>query len=215
MIILLSVALPVVIIVIVITALKRSGAFGPSKAQKALAQQLIATGEKGRAMVLAVQPTGTVVNNINIQCVLRFRIDPLRGGQPFEGTKKSLISQAAMPRIGDVWPCWFNPSDHTQFAVGQPTQITPEQVALFHEFGIPHPMDPAAQQYQQQPGYPQQGYPQQGYPQQQPGYPPQQPGYPQQPQGYPTQPGYPQQPSPQQPGYPPQPQGYQPPPPST
>jgi hypothetical protein len=148
---------------------------------------LIATGEKARATILTIQPTGTVVNNINIQCRLQFRIEPLRGGQPFQGEKKSLIPQTAMPRIGDVWPCWFNPANPAEFAVGQPTQITPEQVALFHEFGIRHPLDQQQQynpqqQYPQQQGYPQQ--PQQGYPQQQPGYPPQAPGYPQQPQGF-------------------------------
>jgi len=158
-------------------------------------------GERARATLMAVRPTGMVVNDINIQCVLRFHIEPLRGGQPFEGEKKVLISQAAMPRIGDVWPCWFDPSDPSKFAVGQPNEITPEQIQLFREFGIPHPMDNQgyAQQYPQQ-GYPQQGYPQQPYPQ--PGYAQPQPGYPQ--QSYP-QPGFPQQqPSPQQPGYPPQ-----------
>lgn len=195
MFVILPIVISVVVLVVVLGAVKKSGAFGPSKAKRELAQQLIATGEKGRAMILSVQPTGMVVNNINVQCVLRFRIEPLRGGQPFEGEKKSLISQVMMPRIGDVWPCWFNSSDHTQFAVGQPSQITPEQVALFHEFGIPHPLDVGNQQYQQ--------YQQAGYPQQ-PGY--QQPGYPQQ-LGYAPQAGYPQQP-----GSPPA--GFQQPPPS-
>ncbi|MCU1400940.1 MAG: hypothetical protein JWN62_4049 [Acidimicrobiales bacterium] len=185
MFVILPIVISVVVIVIVVVSLKSSGAFGPSKAKRELAQQLIATGEKARATILAIQPTGTVVNNINIQCRLQFRIEPLRGGQPFAGEKKSLIPQTSMPRIGDVWPCWFNPANPAEFAVGQPTQITPEQIALFHEFGIRHPLDPQQQyqqQYQQQPqqgypqqGYPQQGYPQQGYPQQsQPGYPPQQ-----------------------------------------
>jgi hypothetical protein len=209
-IIILSVALPIVIVVIVLLGLKKAGAFGPSKAKRELANQLVATGEKARATIMAVQPTGMVVNEINIQCRITFQIQPLRGGQPFMGEKKSLISQVAMPRIGDVWPCWFNPTDPTEFAVGQPTAITPEQIQLFHEFGIRHPMDNMAPQGYPQQGYVQQGYPQQGYPQQ--GYPQQ--GYPQ--QGYPQQP-YPPQPYPPQgypqPGYPqagyaPQPQAY-------
>lgn len=194
--VILPIAITVVVLVVVLTSLRKSGAFGMSKAKRELAGQLMATGEKGRATIIAIRPTGMVVNNINVQCVLHFRIEPLRGGQPFDGEKKCLLSEVAMPRIGDTWPCWYDPMDHTKFAVGQPTEITPQQIQLFHEFGIRHPMD-QQQQYpqQQQPGYPQQQYPQQQYPQQQPGYPQQQ--YPQQ------QPGYPQQQYPQQqPGYP-------------
>ena len=145
MLVILPIVISVIVVVVVLMVFKKSGAFGPSKAKRELAAQLVATGEKGRAMVMSVQPTGVVVNNINVQCILKFRIEPLRGGQPFEGEKKSLISQVAMPRIGDVWPCWFNPSDHTQFAVGQPNEITPEQIALYREFGIPHPLDQANQ----------------------------------------------------------------------
>ena len=186
--VILPIAITVVVLVVVLTSLRKSGAFGMSKAKRELAGELMATGEKGRATIIAIRPTGMVVNNINVQCVLHFRIEPIRGGQPFDGEKKSLLSQVAMPRIGDIWPCWYDAMDHTKFAVGQPTEITPQQIQLFHEFGIRHPMD------QQQAAYPQQqqpGYPQQQYPQQQPGYPQQQ--YPQQ-----QQPGYPQQ----QPGYP-------------
>lgn len=201
--VILPIVISVVVVVIVIGTLKKSGAFGMSKEKRQLAAQLMATGEKARATIMAVRPTGMVVNDINIQCVLQFQIQPLRGGQPFLGEKKSLISQVAMPRIGDVWPCWFDPSDPTKFAVGQPTAITPEQIQLFREFGIPHPFDQQQQGYPQQ-GYPQQGYPQQGYPQQ--GYPQQQPGYAPQPGYPPQQPGYaqPQPGYPQQPGYPPQ-----------
>ncbi len=166
MLVALPVVLSLVVVVVVVMVLRKSGAFGPSKAQRALAQQLVTSGEKARAMVLSVQPTGTVVNNVNIQCVLTFQIQPLRGGQPFQGQKTSLISQAALPRIGDVWPCWFDPRDPTQFAVGQPTAITPEQIALYHEFGIPHPCDMQQQGFGQQPGFAgqQPGYPQPGYP---------------------------------------------------
>lgn len=180
--VILPIVISVVVVVVVLTAFKKSGAFGPSKAKRELAAQLIATGDKGRAMVMSVQPTGVVVNNINVQCILRFRIEPLRGGQPFEGEKKTLISQVAMPRIGDVWPCWFNSLDHTQFAVGQPSEITPDQITLYREFGIPHPLDPANQQFQQHPGYPPQqpGYPPQGFPQ--PGAAPQ--GFQQPPPSY-------------------------------
>ena len=121
--------------------IRKSGALGPSKAKRELAAQLVQTGSKARAMILAIQPTGTVVNNINIQCHVRFRLDPLHGGMPFEGDKTMLIAQTSMPRIGDIWPSWYNPADVTQFAVGQPESINAEQIATFREFGIPHPLD--------------------------------------------------------------------------
>lgn len=138
----------------VIFMIRKSGAFGPSKAKREQANQLVQTGLKGRAMILSIQPTGTVVNNINIQCILRFRIEPLHGGAPFEGEKKTLIPQTSMPRIGDVWPCWFDGMDHSQFAVGQPNMISTEQIAMFREFGIPHPLDPQPPQ----PPQPSQGW---------------------------------------------------------
>ncbi len=140
-----TVASMLVVLIFVFIAFRRSGAFGPSKAKRELADQLVQTGHKARAMVLSVQPTGTIINHINLQCVLRFRIEPLQGGIPFEGEKTTLIPQTAMPRIGDLWPCWFDPMDHTKFAVGQPSAISPDQIPMFREFGIPHPLD----QYQQ------------------------------------------------------------------
>lgn len=171
-----SAAFTVLVIVFVLAMLRKSGAFGQSKAKREQAANLVATGHKGRATILAIQPTGMVVNNINIQCRIHFQIQPLQGGAPFNGEKTTLIPQTSMPRIGDVWPCWYDPMDRTQFAVGQANAITPEQVALFREFGIPHPLDQQYQQAQQyQQPYPPQGqpYPPQGQQQYQQPYPPQ------------------------------------------
>jgi hypothetical protein len=131
------------VLVITFVSLRKAGAFGMSRAKEVQAVQLMQTGRKARAMIMGVQPTGMVVNNINIQCVVRFRLDPLHGGMPFEGDKTMLISQTSMPRIGDVWPSWYDPTDPTQFAVGQPESINAEQIATFREFGIPHPLDRA------------------------------------------------------------------------
>jgi hypothetical protein len=164
-----SVVFTVLVIVFVLAMFKKSGAFGPSKAKREQAANLVATGHKGRALILSIQPTGTVVNNINIQCRIHFRIEPLQGGAPFDGEKTTLIPQTSMPRIGDIWPCWYDPMDRTQFAVGQANAITPDQIALFREFGIPHPLDQQFQQAQQyQQPYPPQYQPQQPYPPQPP-----------------------------------------------
>jgi hypothetical protein len=53
-----------------------------------------------------------------------------------------MINQTAMPRVGDVWPCWYNPADPSEFAVGMPDGASQEQIPVFREFGIPHPLDP-------------------------------------------------------------------------
>jgi hypothetical protein len=136
----LSVLLPLVITVVVLKGV--GNAFGGSKEQQAKAQNLVATGSKARAMILQVQPTGMVVNMINIQCLVDFQLTPLVGGAPFNGQKKMMINQTAMPRVGDVWPCWYNPADPSEFAVGMPDGASQEQIPVFREFGIPHPLDP-------------------------------------------------------------------------
>jgi hypothetical protein len=118
-------------------------AFGMSPEKQAQAQNLVATGSKARAMIVQVQPTGMVVNMINIQCLVDFQITPLVGGQAFNVQKKMMINQTAMPRVGDVWPCWYNPANPSEFAVGMPDGASQEQIPVFREFGIPHPLDPS------------------------------------------------------------------------
>jgi hypothetical protein len=80
-----------------------------------------------------------VMNNINFQCDVAFRLEPLHGGQTHDVTKRMFLAQTSMPRIGDVWPSWFDPTNPSLFAVGQPTAMTPETVATFREFGIQTP----------------------------------------------------------------------------
>ncbi len=140
-IVVLSVAIPLIITVVVLKNVR--SAFGGSKEDQAKAQNLVATGSKARAMILQVQPTGMVVNMINIQCLVTFQLEPLAGGAPFNGQKKMMINQTQMPRVGDVWPCWYNPANPTEFAVGMPDGASPDQIPVFREFGIPHPLDPS------------------------------------------------------------------------
>ncbi|HEY5888002.1 MAG TPA: hypothetical protein VIT24_09775 [Acidimicrobiales bacterium] len=138
-IIILAVVVPLVITFVVLKNVR--SAFGMSPEKQAQAQNLVATGQKARAMILKVQPTGMIVNEINIQCLVDFQLTPLSGAAPFQGQKKMMINQTAMPRVGDVWPCWYDAVDPTQFAVGMPDGLSQEQVAVFREFGIPHPLD--------------------------------------------------------------------------
>lgn len=138
-IIIVAVVVPLVITFVVLKNVR--SAFGMSPEKQAQAQNLVATGQKARAMILKVQPTGMIVNEINIQCLVDFQLTPLSGGAPFQGQKKMMINQTAMPRVGDVWPCWYDAVDPTLFAVGMPDGLSQEQVAVFREFGIPHPLD--------------------------------------------------------------------------
>lgn len=121
----------------------RRNVFGMSKAKQQLAANLLATGSKARAKILRIDPTGMVVNEINIQCLVTFQLEPIHGGAPFQGQKKMMINQTQMPRVGDVWPAWYDANDPGQFAVGQPQLGDPSTIPIFREFGIPHPFDPA------------------------------------------------------------------------
>ncbi len=114
---------------------------GADEDKAALAQQLYATGRKARAMITNVQSTGLIINHLNVQCDVSFQLTPLDGSPPFTGQKRMTINQTEMPRVGDVWPAWIDRSDPSVFAVGKPDGASPEQIPLFREFGIPHPLD--------------------------------------------------------------------------
>lgn len=139
---------PIVITVvatIVVLLLVRNVIGGGSKKKQAQIADLMATGRKARAKILRIDPTGMVVNHINIQCWVTFLLEPLDGGPSFQAQKKILLNQTQMPRVGDMWPAWFSPTDPNLFAVGKPEGASPEQIPVFREFGIPHPLDePAA-----------------------------------------------------------------------
>lgn len=136
-----SVAFAVLVTVGTLVFARKNGAFGMSKKQAEQSSRLIQTGAKARAWIMAIQPTGMVVNNVNVQCDVHFRLEPLHGGGPFDVSKRVLLTQTAMPRLGDVWPAWFDPSDPSTFTVGQPNAYTPESLAVLREFGIATPFD--------------------------------------------------------------------------
>ena len=114
---------------------------GMAKKKQAQAERLMATGAKARATITSIQPTGMVVNHINIQCVVNFRLEPLSGAPAFDGTKKTLINQTQMPRIGDCWPAYYSLTDATDFVAVAPGTGSPQELAIFKEFGIENPLD--------------------------------------------------------------------------
>ncbi|HRE01260.1 MAG TPA: SHOCT domain-containing protein [Ilumatobacteraceae bacterium] len=113
---------------------------GPSADKQQEIARLQATGTKARAHILGAQPTGLVVNNINIGIDLHVMLEPLDGSPRFQASKRMVVSQVNLPRVGDVWPAWFDPADHTKFALAMVTQFTPEVAALFAQFGIANPL---------------------------------------------------------------------------
>ncbi len=119
----------------------RRSMFGQSRAKQQQAAQLQATGAKARAMITAVQPTGMVVNHIYLRSVVRFRLEPLDGSPPFDTEKTMMLAQTNMPQIGDLWPAWYDPASPQECAVAQVNALTPDQIPMFREFGIPHPLD--------------------------------------------------------------------------
>lgn len=141
-ILLVSLAVPILIVVVVVVVLRRSGMFGMSAAKKEQAAALVASGRKARATILRIEPTGVIINHINIQCRVTFRLQPLDGSPAFDQDKTIVIPQTHMPRIGDVWPSWYELTDPSIFVVGMPDGAQQEQVPIFREFGIPHPLDP-------------------------------------------------------------------------
>jgi hypothetical protein len=140
---------------LIIFIMKRVGSMmGTSPEKQAKAQKLVETGAKARATIMAIQPTGMIVNHLNIGCNVTFRLDPLDGSQSFQATKQIFINQTQMPRIGDMWPAWFDRSNPQEFAVGQPQLGDPSTIPVFREFGIPHPFDTSAAAQAQAPAAP-------------------------------------------------------------
>lgn len=140
-----AIAIPIVIAVVVLVVVFRrvSKLTGNTKAQRELAARLATSGTKARATIVGIKTTGMVVNNVNVSCDVTFEIQPIAGGAPFDGTKRMLLNQVDLPDIGTVWPCWFDPADRSLFAVGKPTGDARENIEVYREFGIPHPLDPS------------------------------------------------------------------------
>ncbi len=78
--------------------------------KKKKAEQLFETGSKGVGTVLQVQDTGTTIND-NPRVKMIFRVEPIDGAQAFDAQKTTTVSRVEIPRQGDRYPIWFDPSD--------------------------------------------------------------------------------------------------------
>lgn len=114
---------------------------GTSEEDAKLIQHLMTTGVRARATVAAATPTGLTVNNFHVQLDVDFWLEPLDGSPRFEASKQMFLLETQFPRIGDVWPAWFDRQDPTVFVVGAPGKLDPAQIPMYREFGIRHPLD--------------------------------------------------------------------------
>jgi hypothetical protein len=120
-------------------------------ARRRRAAALIEHGSEAVGTVMAVHDTNVTVNN-NPRVRLDFRIEPQDGTPAFEASKSVTVSRVEIPRPGDRYPVWFDPSDHDRFAFGTDvtSQATPGVRRLFAAAGraagptIPAPAELAA-----------------------------------------------------------------------
>ena len=88
---------------------------GLFKSKKKQAEELMATGSKGAGTVLSVQDTGMTVND-NPRVKMTFRVEPLDGSPAFDLEKTRTVSRLSIPRQGERYPVWYDPSDASTWA---------------------------------------------------------------------------------------------------
>jgi Short C-terminal domain len=92
-------------------------AFGRGKKEKA--KNLFETGSRAIGIVLAVHDTGVTINELDLRVRMDFRIEPLDSTPAFEATKTSTVSRAAIPRAGDRYPVFYDPTDQESWAYAE------------------------------------------------------------------------------------------------
>jgi hypothetical protein len=88
-------------------------AFGKKKREQAM--NLVEHGSRAVGVVLSVQDTGMSVND-NPRIRMTFRVEPLDGSAPFEAEKTKIVSRVQIPRSGDRYPVWYDPTDPEKWA---------------------------------------------------------------------------------------------------
>lgn len=88
-------------------------AFGRGKKEKA--KNLFETGSRAVGVVQQVHDTGTTIND-NPRVRMTWRIEPLDGSPPFDGEKTKTVSRVEIPRAGDRYPVFYDPTDPTSWA---------------------------------------------------------------------------------------------------
>jgi hypothetical protein len=69
---------------------------------------------------MSVRDTGVTINE-NPRVALTMQVTPTDGSPPFEVATKATVSRVAIPRPGDSFVVRYDPEDHENFVIGQPT----------------------------------------------------------------------------------------------
>src|SRR6185312_15705019 len=94
--------------ILVVVILKQAGVLGPRR-------KVLSTGTPGSALVVGVQPTGTVINEMNYVCRFQLRVQ-LPGAAPYDVQAKDTVPITAMGAIlpGTVLAVRVDPTDPTK-----------------------------------------------------------------------------------------------------
>lgn len=115
-----SVVLPIVIAVVV---LRSSGVFGPRK-------KVLAAGLAGQATIMGVQPTGTVINEVNYVCKFQLRVQ-LPGRDVYDVETKESVAITSMGALvpGTVVPVKVDATDPTKVFIDWSGGVVPSGMA--------------------------------------------------------------------------------------
>jgi len=83
--------------------------------KKKKAMSLMESGTKAVGTITDVRDTGQTMND-DPRVKMTFRIEPLDGSTVFDSEKTSTVSRVRIPQVGQRYPVWFDPEDHTSFA---------------------------------------------------------------------------------------------------
>ena len=86
------------------------------------AMALVVSGGRGVGTVTGVHDTGlTVRGDPRVQIVMA--VEPVEGGTTLERRKTVTVARAAIPRVGDRFPVWYDRLDPSDWAFG--TEVEP------------------------------------------------------------------------------------------
>jgi hypothetical protein len=92
------------------------------------AMALVVSGGRGVGTVTGVHDTGlTVRGDPRVQIVMA--VEPVEGGPALERRKTVTVARAAIPRVGDRFPVWYDRRDPSDWAFGTDVEaVAPPEV---------------------------------------------------------------------------------------
>src|SRR5207244_208103 len=97
------------------------------KSKRKQAAELVENGKQAAGTIVNVEDTGITIND-NPRVHLTFQIKP-PDEPPFEARKTVTVSRVQIPRPGETYIVWYDPTDHGKLAYGVP-QTAEAQAAV-------------------------------------------------------------------------------------